>query len=134
MDVRRPRNRDFNVIEVCTHSVYNNFCAVAAYVIAVIIIGFGQIKLLDSSDDCSGSGNSTVMNASLEGESMAGNKRSVLNSSGELNEMLSEDQLEDVKKAEDSSLHRRSDTLHLSDSFLYIFLCGLLNTDLFELH
>ncbi|KAH1041329.1 hypothetical protein AAZX31_09G035200 [Glycine max] len=81
IDVRRPRNRDFNVIE---------------------------IKLLDSSDDCSGSGNSTVMNASLEGESMAGNKRSVLNSSGELNEMLSEDQLEDVKKAEDSSLHRRS--------------------------
>ncbi|KAG4956566.1 hypothetical protein JHK85_042946 [Glycine max] len=81
MDVRRPRNRDFNVIE---------------------------IKLLDSSDDCSGSGNSTVMDASLEGESMAGSKRNVLNSSAELNEVLSEDQLEDVKKAEDSSLQRRS--------------------------
>ncbi|KAL2580524.1 hypothetical protein AAZX31_15G134600 [Glycine max] len=81
MDVRRPRNRDFNVIE---------------------------IKLLDSSDDCSGSGNSTVMDASLEGESMAGSKRNALNSSAELNEVLSEDQLEDVKKAEDSSLQRRS--------------------------
>ena len=74
------------------------------------------------------------MDASLEGESMAGSKRNALNSSAELNEVLSEDQLEDVKKAEDSSLQRRSDTLHLSDSFLYIFLCGLLNSDLFELH
>ncbi|TKY72496.1 FIP1of V protein [Spatholobus suberectus] len=57
VDVRRPRNRDFNVIE---------------------------IKLLESSDDYSGSGNSIVMDASLEGESMAGNKRNILNSSSEL--------------------------------------------------
>jgi len=81
----------FNVIEVCTHSVYNIFCVVAAYVFALIISCFEQIKLLDSSTDCSGSGNNTVMDASLEGESMACNKTSVLNSSGELNEVLSED-------------------------------------------
>ncbi|KAG5080653.1 hypothetical protein JHK86_004718 [Glycine max] len=62
-----------------------------AYVFALIISCFEQIKLLDSSADCSGSGNNTVMDASLEGESMACNKTSVLNSSGELNEVLSED-------------------------------------------
>ncbi|CAJ1963184.1 unnamed protein product [Sphenostylis stenocarpa] len=80
IDVRRPRNRDFNVIE---------------------------IKVVESSDDYSRSGNSSVMDASLEGESMAGNKTSILNSSTERNEVLSEDQLEDVKKAEDSSVLKR---------------------------
>ncbi|XP_020202211.1 FIP1[III]-like protein isoform X2 [Cajanus cajan] len=81
IDVRRPRNRDFNVIE---------------------------IKLLESSDDYSGSGHSIVMDALLEGESMSGNKQSIHNSSGEQDELLSEDQLEDVKKAEDASVQKRS--------------------------
>jgi len=109
IDVRRPRNRDFNVIEVYTQSVYNNVCAVAACVFVVITVGFGQIKLLESSDDYSGSGNSTVMDASLEGgESMAGNKGNILYSSSERDEVVSGDQLEDVKKAQDSSVLKRS--------------------------
>jgi len=110
IDVRRPRNRDFNVIEVYTQSVYNNVCAVAACVFVVITVGFEQIKLLESSDDYSGSGNSTVMDASLEGESMAGNKGNILYSCSERDEVVSGDQLEDVKKAEeDSSVLKRSD-------------------------
>ncbi|XP_022633525.1 FIP1[III]-like protein isoform X2 [Vigna radiata var. radiata] len=84
IDVRRPRNRDFNVIE---------------------------IKLLESSDDCSGSGNSTVMDASLEGESMAANMRNILDSSNERDEVVSEDQLEDVIKAEESSVLKRTGTI-----------------------
>ncbi|KAK7329561.1 hypothetical protein VNO77_23731 [Canavalia gladiata] len=80
IDVRRPRNRDSNIIE---------------------------IKLLESSDDYSGSGNSIVMDASLEGESMAGNDRNINNSSGE-HEVLSEDQLEDAKKSENSSIQKRN--------------------------
>ncbi|XP_027930368.1 FIP1[V]-like protein isoform X2 [Vigna unguiculata] len=84
IDVRRPRNRDFNVIE---------------------------IKLLESSDDCSGSGNSTVMDASLEGESVAANKRNILFSSSERDEVVTEDQLEDVIKAEESSVLKRTGSI-----------------------
>jgi len=126
IDVRRPRNRDFNVIEVCIQSVYNNICAEAAYVFVVITVGFGQIKLLESSDDCSGSGNSTVMDASLEGESVAANKRNILFSSSERDEVVTEDQLEDVIKAEESSVLKRSETLCLSDSFLYFVVYYLI--------
>ncbi|XP_027364496.1 uncharacterized protein LOC113871598 [Abrus precatorius] len=81
IDVRRPRNRDSNIIE---------------------------IKLVESSDDYSGSGNSTLLDGSIEGESLLGNNRNILNSSSEGDEVLSEDQLEDGKKSEDSSAQKRS--------------------------
>ncbi|KAK7303682.1 hypothetical protein RJT34_14595 [Clitoria ternatea] len=81
IDVRRPRSRDSNIIE---------------------------IKLLESSDDHSGSGNSIVMDASLEREDIVGNNRNILNSSSECDELLSEDQLEVVKISEDSSAQKRS--------------------------
>ncbi|XP_015959543.1 FIP1[III]-like protein [Arachis duranensis] len=69
MDVKRPRNQDSDVII--------------------------QIKVHESSDDCSRSGNSTVMDASLEGEpALVDNK---ILTSGELD--VSEDQLEAVKKS-----------------------------------
>ncbi|XP_061358635.1 FIP1[V]-like protein [Gastrolobium bilobum] len=82
IDVRRPRSRDSDVII--------------------------QIKVLESSDDCSGSGNSIVMDTSLEGESILGNNRNMFNSSSEREDVLSEDQLEDVKNSEDSSIQERS--------------------------
>lgn len=64
------------------------------------------------------------MDASPEGESLAGNKRHILKSSSELDEVLSEDKLEDVKKEEDSSVQKRSDTLHVTDSFqCNVFSC-----------
>lgn len=66
------------------------------------------------------------MDASLEGESMAANMRNILDSSNERDEVVSEDQLEDVIKAEESSVLKRSDTLCLSDSFLYNILFCLL--------
>ncbi|OIV95936.1 hypothetical protein TanjilG_27040 [Lupinus angustifolius] len=82
MDAKRPRSRDSDVII--------------------------QIKVLESSDDCSGSGNSIAMDASLEGESVVGNNKNILNSSSEHDDVLSEDQLEDVKKSEVSSVQERN--------------------------
>lgn len=81
----------------------------------------------ESPDDCSGSGNSIVMDASLEGEPIVGNNRNILTSCGERDDVVSEDQLEVVKKSVDSSVQERSaicQILDLSDSFLYnIFSC-----------
>ncbi|CAL0300968.1 unnamed protein product [Lupinus luteus] len=82
MDAKRPRSRDSDVII--------------------------QIKVLESSDDCSGSGNSIVMDTSLEGESAVGNNKNILKSSSEHDDVLSEDQLEDVKKSEGSSFKERN--------------------------
>ncbi|XP_019440157.1 PREDICTED: FIP1[III]-like protein isoform X2 [Lupinus angustifolius] len=79
MNVKRPRSRDSDVII--------------------------QIKVLESSDDCSR--NSVVMNPSLEGESAVGNKKKIPNSSSE-HDVLSEDQLEDVKNSVDSSVQERN--------------------------
>ncbi|MED6108899.1 hypothetical protein PIB30_028508 [Stylosanthes scabra] len=70
MDLKRPRNQDSDVII--------------------------QIKVHDS-DDCSGSGNSIVMDASLEEEPVLDDNRNILTSSGELD--VSEDQLEVVEKS-----------------------------------
>ncbi|MED6156784.1 hypothetical protein PIB30_017599 [Stylosanthes scabra] len=71
MDVKRPRNQDSDVII--------------------------QIKVHDSSDDCSGSGNSIVMDGSLEGEPVLVDNGNILTSSGELD--VSEDQLEVAEKS-----------------------------------
>ncbi|KAE9599219.1 hypothetical protein Lalb_Chr15g0089181 [Lupinus albus] len=79
MNVKRPRSRDSDVII--------------------------QIKVLESSDDCSR--NSFVMNPSLEGESAVGNNKNIPNSSSE-HDVLSEDQFKDVKKSVDSSVQERN--------------------------
>ncbi|CAL0334462.1 unnamed protein product [Lupinus luteus] len=79
MNLKRPRSRDSDVII--------------------------QIKVLESSDDCFR--DSVVMNPSLEEESAVGNNKNIPNSSSE-HDVLSEDQLEDVKKSVDSSVQERN--------------------------
>lgn len=79
------------------------------------MLGFEQIKVHDSSDDCSGSGNSIVIDGSLEGESTVGNNKNILNSSSDCDDVLSEDQLEDVKKSEVSSAQERSAVCQILD-------------------
>lgn len=86
---------------------FHDFYAEAANVFGVNIHGLVQIKVLESSDDHSGSGNSTVVDASLEVESIVGKNKNILNYFTECDDVLSEDQLEDVKKSDEISLQER---------------------------
>ncbi|XP_057431119.1 FIP1[V]-like protein [Lotus japonicus] len=70
-----------------------------------------EIKVLESSDDHSGSGNSTVVDASLEVESIVGKNKNILNYFTECDDVLSEDQLEDVKKSDEISLQQERTSL-----------------------
>ncbi|XP_054806064.1 FIP1[III]-like protein isoform X2 [Prosopis cineraria] len=83
MDVRRPRIRDSDVVI--------------------------QIKVLESSDSHSNSGNSNVQELSEEGKFCPGNNINIPSSVSEHDNKLSEEPLEDVKNSEDSSPKERKD-------------------------
>ena len=84
---------------------------------------FEQIKVLESSDDYSGSDNSNVRESSEEGEFCAGNKINIPRSVSEHDNDLSQEPSEDVKNSGDSSTEERSAAvcriLNCSDSFLF---------------
>ncbi|KAJ1395284.1 Pre-mRNA polyadenylation factor Fip1 [Sesbania bispinosa] len=69
-----------------------------------------QIKVHESSDNNSGSVNSNVCDSLEEGEFITGNNRNNDNSSSE-HDVLSEEQLEDVKKSKELSVQERNDLI-----------------------
>ncbi|XP_028751744.1 FIP1[V]-like protein isoform X2 [Neltuma alba] len=83
MDIRRPRFRDSDVVI--------------------------QIKVLESSDGYSGSGNSNVQELCEVGEFGAGNNVNIPSSLSKHDNEVSQELLEDVKNSEDSSTEERKD-------------------------
>lgn len=124
MDVRRPRNRDSDVvIQVFTQKFSRVLLLKLHFVFVLIISSLEQIKVLESSD----SDNSNVHESSEEGELNAGNNMNIPCSVGEHVNELSEELLEDIKNSEDSSIEERSafgQILHICDSFSCFSKCA----------